>query len=78
MIDNRDMDKQKDNCETYQILMMGYIDGELDPDQERRFKEHAYQCPKCAEELVSLPMFPELSREQIEKVARNIIHFQGS
>ncbi len=33
---------------------------------------------KCAEELVSLPMFPELSREQIEKVARDIIHFQGS
>jgi len=33
---------------------------------------------KCAGELVSLPMFAELSLEQIEKVAWEIIHFQGS
>jgi len=30
---------------------------------------------KCAEELVSLPMFPELSKEQIRYVARETKHF---
>ena len=30
---------------------------------------------KCAEQLVSLPMFPELSREQIEKVVKEIRYF---
>jgi hypothetical protein len=38
-------------CEPYLILMMGFIDGELDRDEEKRFKDHAYQCPSCAEEL---------------------------
>jgi dTDP-4-amino-4,6-dideoxygalactose transaminase len=30
---------------------------------------------KCAEELVSLPMFPELSKEQIQYVVHEIKHF---
>jgi len=30
---------------------------------------------KCADELVSLPMFPELTKEQIETVADEIKHF---
>ena len=33
---------------------------------------------RCAEELVSLPMFPELSKEQIEYVVTKIKHFLGN
>jgi len=33
---------------------------------------------RCVEELVSLPMFPELSKEQIEYVVTNIKHFLGN
>ena len=53
--------KEKEDCESYQILMMGFIDGELDPEQERTFKEHAYQCPRCSEELVKYQRLAELT-----------------
>ena len=33
---------------------------------------------KCAEQLVSLPMFPELIQEQVERVCREIKRFLGS
>ena len=33
---------------------------------------------KCAEQLVSLPMFPELTQEQVERVYREIKRFLGS
>ena len=33
---------------------------------------------RCVEELVSLPMFPELSKEQIEYVVTKIKHFLGN
>ena len=33
---------------------------------------------KCSDEYVSLPMFPELSKEQIEYVANEIKHFLNS
>ena len=53
--------KEKDACEPYQILMMGFIDGELDAGQERTFKEHAYKCSSCAEELVKYQKLAEMT-----------------
>jgi anti-sigma factor RsiW len=57
------MDEQSKNseCEAYQILMMGYIDGELSGEDEKRFKDHAYKCPACAEELVKYQKLAELT-----------------
>jgi hypothetical protein len=46
-----DDNETNSRCEPYLILMMGFIDGELSQEEEKRFKDHAYQCPKCAEEL---------------------------
>src|SRR5262249_54965754 len=40
-----------DEHEQYQILMMGFLDEELSPEDERRFKEHAYGCAACGVEL---------------------------
>ena len=41
-------DRETNNpCEPYLILMMGFIDGELSKEDEKRFKDHAYQCPSC-------------------------------
>ena len=48
-------------CEAYQILMMGFIDGELGAEDEARFKEHVYQCPVCAEELTGYQKLAELT-----------------
>jgi len=48
---------------------------------QRAYKSLGYQtgnfpvAEKCAEQLVSLPMFPELSREQIERVCQEIRAF---
>lgn len=48
-------------CEPFQILMMGFIDGELNEEDEKRFKDHAYQCPRCAEDLVQYQKLAELT-----------------
>jgi hypothetical protein len=41
--------------------MMGFIDGELDADQQRTFQDHARQCPQCSAELVSYQKLAELT-----------------
>jgi len=57
-------------CEEYQILMMGYIDGELGPEDEDRFKAHAYKCSKCAKELIEYQKLAELTNSlQIKEPA---------
>jgi len=38
-------------CHDYKDLMMGYVDGELDDEQRRRFEQHLSGCPECAGEL---------------------------
>ena len=53
--------KNNQNCEAYQILMMGFIDGELDGEDEKKFKDHAYKCPVCAEELVKYQKLADLT-----------------
>jgi len=54
-------DNEKNPCEEYQILMMGYIDNELGPEDEKRFKAHAYQCEICAKELTQYQKLASLT-----------------
>ncbi len=53
--------KNMETCEPYRILMMGAIDGELDAEQEARFREHSYQCPECAKELIKYQKLSDLT-----------------
>lgn len=39
------------SCERYQLLMMGYLDGELSPAEQTEFLQHLEACPACEEEL---------------------------
>ena len=32
-------------------LLMGYLDGELSPDEEKRIEEHITECKECTEDL---------------------------
>jgi hypothetical protein len=48
-------------CEDYEILMMGYLDGELDAEEEERFRSHVFQCPRCAEELAKYQKLAEIT-----------------
>ena len=51
MIGEQDLPQRNDH-EEYEILMMGYIDGELAPSLQDRFKTHMQDCTQCAQELV--------------------------
>jgi len=37
-------------CETYQGLLMGLIDGELEPEEAQRVNAHLHRCAGCREE----------------------------
>ena len=50
-----------DEHEQYQILMMGFLDEELSPEDQRRFREHAYQCAECAGELAKYQRLAEMA-----------------
>jgi predicted anti-sigma-YlaC factor YlaD len=39
------------NCDEFKPLMMGYLDGELQPEQHARLEEHLAACQACAREL---------------------------
>jgi len=39
------------SCDEYKTLMMGYLDGELAPDQRERFETHVASCTDCEEDL---------------------------
>jgi predicted anti-sigma-YlaC factor YlaD len=39
------------DCDTYQVLMMGLLDGELTSAQEDALREHIKGCSTCAAEL---------------------------
>ena len=41
----------KMSCEEYQILITGYIDGELGEEELRRLEEHVEGCSACEREL---------------------------
>lgn len=39
------------SCERYQLLMTGYLDGELPVEEQTEFLKHLEGCHSCAEEL---------------------------
>jgi len=44
----------KERCEEYQVLISGYLDGELDKDGERRLEAHIQQCSVCRREYSAM------------------------
>ena len=38
-------------CREFELLMMGRLDGEISPEQEKRLKQHLETCPSCAKAL---------------------------
>ena len=38
------------SCDTYQVLLMGYLDGELDETQRAELEEHLDSCAACRAE----------------------------
>ncbi len=51
------------SCEEIKILLAGYQDGELDPDQKRRVEEHLKTCASCRQELNRLDNVKEVTRK---------------
>ncbi len=47
------------NCEQARILLMGYLDGELDPEQEKELRQHLDTCPACKGEWESFKNLKE-------------------
>ncbi|MCC6144836.1 MAG: zf-HC2 domain-containing protein [Candidatus Hydrogenedentes bacterium] len=43
-----------DPCDAYQVLMSGYLDGELDEVSEKELEEHTLQCSACRREFESM------------------------
>ena len=41
-------------CETYQALLMGLLDGELDPEEAQEVNTHLHRCTGCREEYEQL------------------------
>ena len=39
------------NCERSHLLITGYLDGELNPEEQTELLEHLEHCPACEDEL---------------------------
>ncbi len=48
-------------CEYFQMLMMGYIDGELNPGEVESLKDHLNQCHDCRIELERYKMLKQIT-----------------
>ncbi len=42
------------SCEEFKPMITGYLDDELSPQQQQRFKGHLSTCPDCTRELANL------------------------
>jgi len=51
------------SCEEIKILLAGYQDGELDPEQKRTVEEHLKACASCRNELARLEKVKEVTRK---------------
>ena len=51
------------SCEEIKILLAGYQDGELDPEQKRIVEEHLRTCALCRNELARLEKVKEVTRK---------------
>lgn len=49
------------NEEKFKILLSGYMDGELSPDQESELKEHLKGCSECQKELDAFQKLKEVT-----------------
>ncbi len=53
------MKREELTCEEAQVQMMGLIDGELSPEQEKRVREHIDSCRSCREQYESFSQLKE-------------------
>lgn len=50
-------------CRDYKNMMMGYIDGELEPEARRTFEEHLQSCKECSAEMREFKKLKQLTDE---------------
>ena len=69
------------NCDEFKTLMMGYVDGELGPEQRARLEKHLASCESCTRDLaefqslnkeLSTMAFKDPSDEQLERYWRGV------
>ncbi len=48
-------------CEQIKVLLAGYQDGELDPEQKKMVEDHLKTCPACRDELARLNKVKEVA-----------------
>jgi hypothetical protein len=53
------MNSQEFNCEKIQVMLMGMIDGELQPDDELLVKAHLDSCRACREQYKAFKILKE-------------------
>ena len=50
-------------CHNYKNLMMGYLDDELEHEQQKAFEEHLASCPECKSELEEFKRLKQITDE---------------
>ena len=48
-------------CQDYKNLMMGYLDDELDADQQKTLQQHLDSCPACTAELEEFSQLKQIT-----------------
>ncbi|MCD6451494.1 MAG: zf-HC2 domain-containing protein [Acidobacteria bacterium] len=49
------------NCDQFEVLISGYLDGELSKEDEERLLRHLEVCPKCRNSLEELKRLKEVA-----------------
>ena len=48
-------------CQDYKNLMMGYLDDELDAEQQKTLQQHLESCPECRAELEEFSQLKQIT-----------------
>jgi predicted anti-sigma-YlaC factor YlaD len=48
-------------CQDYKNLMMGYLDDELDAEQQKTLQQHLESCPECKAELEEFSQLKQIT-----------------
>ena len=48
-------------CQDYKNLIMGYLDDELDQEQQKTLQEHLASCPECTAELEEFAQLKQIT-----------------
>jgi hypothetical protein len=48
-------------CQDYKNLMMGYLDNELDAEQQKTLQQHLESCPECRAELEEFTQLKQIT-----------------